>query len=132
MFGFSLIQKPSSYSFIFLTYANFVYKTVKGFSGSVILSNYFLYLLLWIWQAAENAFCVGKCLKFSQKIHWGGRKHNYVIKQNKSELKNTVSKIQPNEADSFFSFLMFVQSFNCLYIWNQLPNLRWVFIKLKP
>ena len=43
-----------------------------------------------------------------------------VIKQNESELTNTVFKIQPNKADSFFCFLLFVQSFNCLYHWNQL------------
>ena len=27
---------------------------------------------------------------------------------------------------------LFVQSFNCLYLWNQLPNLCGIFIKLKP
>ena len=41
-------------------------------------------------------------------------------------------KIQPNKADSFFCFLFFVQSFNCLYLWNQLPNLCGVFTKFKP
>ena len=55
-----------------------------------------------------------------------------VIKQNESELANTVFKIQPNKADSFFCFLLFVQSFNCLYLWNQLSNLCGVFTKLKP
>ena len=55
-----------------------------------------------------------------------------VIKQNELELANTVFKIQPNKADSFFCFLLFVQSFNCLYLWNQLPNLCGVFTKLKP
>ena len=55
-----------------------------------------------------------------------------VIKQNESELANTVFKIQPNKADSFFCFLLLVQSFNCLYLWNQLPNLCGVFTKLKP
>ena len=53
-------------------------------------------------------------------------------KQNELELANTVFKIQPNKADSFFCFLLFVQSFNCLYLWNQLPNLCGVFTKLKP
>ena len=48
------------------------------------------------------------------------------------ELVNTVFKIQPNKADSFFCFLLFVQSFNCLYLWNHLPNLCGVFTKLKP
>ena len=52
-----------------------------------------------------------------------------VIKQNESELANTVVKIQPNKADSFFCLLLFVQSFNLL---NQLPNLCGVFTKLKP
>ena len=31
-----------------------------------------------------------------------------------------------------FGFLLFVQSFNCLYLWNKLPNLCGVFTKLKP
>ena len=55
-----------------------------------------------------------------------------VIKQNELELAKTVFKIQPNKADNFFCFLLFVQSFNCLYLWNQLPNLCGVFTKLKP
>ena len=55
-----------------------------------------------------------------------------VIKQNESELANTVFKIQPNKADSSYCFLLFVQSFNCLYLWNQLHNLYGVFTKLKP
>ena len=55
-----------------------------------------------------------------------------MIKQNESELANTPFKIQPNKADSFVCFLLFVQSFNCLYLWNQLPNLSGVFTKLKP
>ena len=55
-----------------------------------------------------------------------------MIKQNESELANTDFKIQPNKADSFFCFLLFVQSFNCLYLWSQLPNLCAVFTKLKP
>ena len=55
-----------------------------------------------------------------------------VIKQNKSELANNVFKIQPNKDDSFFCFLLFVKSFNCLYLWNQLTNLCRGFTKLKP
>ena len=55
-----------------------------------------------------------------------------VIKQNGLELANTVFKIQPNKADSFFCFWLFVQSFNCLYLWNQLSNLCGIFTKLKP
>ena len=55
-----------------------------------------------------------------------------VIKQNESELANTVFKIQQNKADSFFCFLLFVQSLNCLYLSNQLLNLCGVFTKLKP
>ena len=38
----------------------------------------------------------------------------------------------PNKANSFFCFLLFVQSFNCVYVWNRLPNLCGVFTKLKP
>ena len=52
--------------------------------------------------------------------------------QNESQLANTVFKIEPNKADSFFCFLLFVQSVNYLYLWNQLPNLWWVFTILKP
>ena len=55
-----------------------------------------------------------------------------LIKQNESELANTVFKIQPNKTCSFFCFLLFVQSFNCLYLWNQLTNLCGDFSKLKP
>ena len=55
-----------------------------------------------------------------------------MIKQNESQLANTVFEIQQNKADSFFCFLLFVQSFNCLYLWNQLPNLCGIFTKLKP
>ena len=55
-----------------------------------------------------------------------------VIKQNESELAKTVFKIQSNKADSFFCLLSFVQSFNCLYFYNQWLNLCEVFIKLKP
>ena len=55
-----------------------------------------------------------------------------VIKQNESELANTVFKIQANKANSFFCFLLLIQSFNCLYLWNQLPNRCGVFTKLKP
>ena len=54
-----------------------------------------------------------------------------VNKQNESELANTIFKIQPNKADSFFCFLLFVQPFSCLYLGNQLPNLCGVFTKLK-
>ena len=51
-----------------------------------------------------------------------------VINQNESELANIVFKIQQNKADSF----LFVQSFNCLYLWNQMPNLCGVFTKSMP
>ena len=40
--------------------------------------------------------------------------------------------MQPNKAYSFFCFLLFVQSFNCLYLRNKLPNLCGVLFKLKP
>ena len=39
-----------------------------------------------------------------------------AIKQNESELANIDFKIQSNEADSFFCFLLFLQSFNRLYL----------------
>ena len=53
-----------------------------------------------------------------------------VTKQNESELANTVFKIQPNKTSSFFCYLLFIQSFNYLYLWNQLPNL-WGFRQIK-
>ena len=55
-----------------------------------------------------------------------------AIKQNESELANIDFKIQSNEADSFFCFLLFLQSLNRLYLQNQVPNLCGVFTKLKP
>ena len=54
-----------------------------------------------------------------------------VIKQNESELANTAFKIQLNKATSFFC-LLFLQSFNCFYLQNQLPNYHGVFTKSKP
>ena len=54
-----------------------------------------------------------------------------VIKQNESELANTVFKIQPNKADSLFCFLLFVQSFNCLYRWNPIDQSLWGFHQIK-
>ena len=68
------------------------------------------YYTLYLWFCVEETICD-------------------VIKQNESELTNTVFKIQSNKADSF---LLFVQSFNCLYLWNQLLNLCGIFTKLKP
>ena len=56
--------------------------------------------------------------------------HCDVIKQNESELTNTVFKIQPNKADSFFCFLLFVQSFNC--IGTNCPISLGLSTKLKP
>ena len=50
-----------------------------------------------------------------------------VIKQNESELANTVYKIQLNNATSFFCFLLFFQSFFSLYL-AQLP---WDFHQIK-
>ena len=57
---------------------------------------------------------------------------SYVIKQNESELANTVFKIQPYKANSLFCFLLFMQFFNYSYLWNPSPNLHRVFSKLKP
>ena len=54
-----------------------------------------------------------------------------VIKQNELKLANIVFKIQPNQADSFFCFLLFVQSFNCLYLWNQIAQSLWGFHQIK-
>ena len=50
----------------------------------------FLFLLFWIWQAAEHTEFRGggggggvKCLKISQKLHGGDRKHIKVCKKTK-------------------------------------------------
>ena len=70
-------------------------------------------VVLWSWPCVVHSICD-------------------VIKQNESELANTVLKIQPNKANSFLCFWLFVQSFSCLYLRNQLPNFCGVFTKLKP
>ena len=57
---------------------------------------------------------------------------NMLCDQAKMSQNYTVFKIQPNKADSFFCFLLFVQSFSCVYLSNQSPNLCGVFSKLKP
>ena len=53
-----------------------------------------------------------------------------VIKQNQSEVGNIDFKIQPNKADNVFCFLLFLASFNCSYLWNQLTNFNGVFCKM--
>ena len=101
--------------------------------------NYDLMSIESQWNMAYPAL---KCLTYrtAQSLHYPLRRMCDVIKQNESELANTVFffffffflKIQPNKAHSSFCFLLFVQSFNCLYLWNQLPNLCGFFTKLKP
>ena len=38
---------------------------------------------------------------------------------NELEFANTVFKMQPNKAGNFVCFLLLVQSFKCLFLWNQ-------------
>ena len=87
-FSFNLIPKSSSYSSYLLRYDP-VYKTVGGFSGSVILRNLplkfpsFGYDRL---QMMQN-FC-GKMFEISQKLHGGDRNHIKVCKKKTKQNKN--------------------------------------------
>ena len=54
-----------------------------------------------------------------------------VMKQNQSEVRNIDFKIEPNKAENVFCFLLFLASFNYLYLWNPLTNFNWVFCKMK-
>ena len=78
-------------------------------------------LLLWLWRPSAHS-----CPAHPNKLRICD-----VIKQNESEVANTVFKIQLNKAISFFCFLLFLQSFNWLYLQNQLPSYHGVFTKLK-
>ena len=53
-----------------------------------------------------------------------------VIKQNQSEVWNIHLKIESNKAENVFCFLLFLASFNCSYLWNQLTNFNGVFCKM--
>ena len=53
-----------------------------------------------------------------------------VIKQNQSEVRNIDFKIELNKAENVFCFLLFLASFNCSYLWNQLNNFNGVFCKM--
>ena len=53
-----------------------------------------------------------------------------VIKQNQLEVGNIDFKIEPNKAENVFCFLLFLASFNCSYLWNQLTNFNVVFCKM--
>ena len=85
-------------------------------------------------KAMLMLFWISKILSAKLWVDLSGMKLNLcdVIKQIEWELTNTIFKIQPNKANNFFCFLLFVQSTNRLYLWNQLPNLCGVFAKLKP
>ena len=54
-----------------------------------------------------------------------------AIKQNKLELANINLEIKPKKADQFLCFLLFLQSFEMLFLKNQLPNLHGILTKLK-
>ena len=53
-----------------------------------------------------------------------------VIKQNQSEVGNIDFKIEPHKAENVLCFLLCLASFNCLYLWNKLPNFNRVFCKM--
>ena len=53
-----------------------------------------------------------------------------VIKQNQSEVGNIDFKIEANKAENVFCFLLFLASFNCSYLWNQLTNSNGIFCKM--
>ena len=53
-----------------------------------------------------------------------------VIKQNQSEVGNIDFKIEPNKAENVLCFLLFLASFNCSYLRNQLSNFNGVFRKM--
>ena len=53
-----------------------------------------------------------------------------VIKQNQLEVGNIDFKIKPNNTENVFYFLLFLTSFNCSYLWNQLTNFNAVFYKM--
>ena len=80
-FSFNSIPKSSSYSYFFEMWP-FVYKTVSGFSGSVILRNRplkFPFRIVLIWQFAENAPFFWR--KISQKLHGGDENHSSIFKK---------------------------------------------------
>ena len=52
-----------------------------------------------------------------------------VIKQNQSEVGNIDFKIEPNKTENVFCFLLFLASFNCSYICNQLTNFNGGFLQ---
>ena len=53
-----------------------------------------------------------------------------VIKQNQSEVGNIDFTIQPNKAENFFCFLLFLASFNWSYLWNHSINFNVIFCKM--
>ena len=103
--------------------------TEKGLK--ILRIFFFFFFFFWIiifWKISSVSKKTHTCKVFSFHVLY----HICdVIKQNESELAITVFKIQPNKADSFFCFLLFVQSFNCLHLWNQLPNLCGGFHQIK-
>ena len=53
-----------------------------------------------------------------------------VIKQNQSQVGNIDFQIEPNKAENVFCFLLFLGSFICSYLWNQLTYFNGVFCKM--
>ena len=56
-----------------------------------------------------------------------------VIKQNQSEVRNIDFKIEPNKAENFFCFLLFLASFKgVLHLWALFLKTLCIFSKNKP
>ena len=73
-------------------------------------------------------------IRFSlHNSHYDSQKQMCCDQANESEIAKTIFNIWPNKNDSFFCFLLFVQSFSCLYSLNQFPfNLyTWDFYQIK-
>ena len=68
-----------------------------------------------------------------QTWRWNGPLAMWLSKMNRNSQILFLRYSQTKPIVSFVSYCFsFVQSFNCLYLWNQLPNLCGVFTKLKP
>ena len=77
--------------------------------------------------AALNDGCYG----ISAKAHLGPLfRICDVIKQNQSEVGNIGLKKESNKAENGFCVLLFLASFNCSYLWNQLTSFNGVFCKM--
>ena len=72
----------------------------------------------------SNSFAVGTDVAFQVQIV----QNNLWCDQSKS-VRSRKYWLEPNKAENVFCFLLFLASFKCLYLWNQLTNLNKVFCK---